>query len=74
MRGKYGFLEQRHSCKENWLEELIRVFKLEQNVGIVGSKLIYPDGSLQEAGGIIWRDGSAFNYGHGDDPIREWLL
>ena len=50
-----------------WLGAMLAPFS-DPETGIVGAKLIYPDGSLQEAGGIIWRDGTGCNYGHGDNP------
>ncbi len=53
-----------------WLDNLIGSFDVWPNAGLVGSKMHYADGSLQEAGGITWRDGSSWNYGRNDDPNR----
>jgi len=50
-----------------WLEALLLPFQ-DERVGLVGAKLIYPDGRLQEAGGIIFRDASGWNYGRKEDP------
>lgn len=53
------------------LDALIDTFDDHKNVGLVGAKLLNADGSVQEAGGIVWRDGSAWNWGRGesrDDP------
>lgn len=51
-----------------WLEALVATVESDSSVGAVGAKLIYPDGKLQEAGGIIFRDGSGWNYGRTLDP------
>lgn len=61
------FLNNDTEVTEGWLNALLAPFS-DPATGIVGAKLIYPDGSLQEAGGIIWSDGNGCNYGHGDDP------
>lgn len=50
-----------------WLSELVARAEAAPDVGIVAAKLVYPDGRLQEAGGILWSDGSCENYGRGQD-------
>lgn len=52
-----------------WLKALLKPFQDRKDTGAVGAQLVYPDGSLQEAGGIIFSDGSGWNYGRGEDPL-----
>ena len=57
--------------RPNALNALLDTFTQHANVGLVGAKLLNADGTVQEAGGIVWKDGSAWNWGRGqnrEDP------
>jgi GT2 family glycosyltransferase len=54
-----------------WLSPLVSPLEDDSSVGAVGGQLLYPDGTLQEAGGVIFKDGTGANFGRGDyDPGR----
>ena len=69
-KGRYIlFLNNDTQVQEGWLSSLVELMERDESIGMAGSKLVYPDGRLQEAGGIIWDDGSAYLYGHGGNPL-----
>jgi GT2 family glycosyltransferase len=45
-----------------------------KDIGAVGGRLILLDGTLQEAGSIIWDDGSCLGYGRGDNPFAPMYM
>ncbi|GLK84725.1 glycosyltransferase [Ancylobacter defluvii] len=48
-----------------WLEPLLSEMDADPRIAIAGSKLIYPDGAIQETGAVLYSDGSAGNIGRG---------
>jgi len=57
-----------------WLTALLTTFHTHPDAGAVGGKLVLPDGTLQEAGSLVFRDGSAMNFGRGDRDIDRPLF
>lgn len=68
-KGKFIlFLNNDTVVRPGWLSSLVDLMEKDKSVGMTGSKFIYPDGRLQEAGGIIWKDASAWNFGNKQSP------
>ena len=70
-RGRYILLLNNDTLvQDGAIDALAGTFDTHANVGLAGAKLYFEDGSLQEAGGIVFSDGSALNYGRGEDPRK----
>jgi GT2 family glycosyltransferase/ubiquinone/menaquinone biosynthesis C-methylase UbiE len=69
VKGKYIlFLNNDTEVRSGWLSSMVDLMEKDETIGMVGSKLIYPNGLLQEAGAIIWNDASGWNFGHKKNP------
>ncbi|NLI82607.1 MAG: glycosyltransferase [Deltaproteobacteria bacterium] len=68
-RGDYLlFLNNDTLVTPGWLEELVQTMEGYPQCGVVGARMLYPDGTIQEAGSMLWNDGSALGYGRDGDP------
>ena len=56
------------------LDSAISTIQSDPEIGAVGGRLILLDWSLQEAGSIIWNDGSCLGYGRGDNPFEPMYM
>ena len=50
---------------DGWLEELVETARRRPAAGAVGSTMLFPDGTLQEAASVLWADGSSITVGRG---------
>lgn len=70
-RGRHLVLLNNDAMVEpHTLRRAVDRLKADPGAGAVGGPILLWDGRLQEAGSIIWRDGSCLGYGRGDDPAR----
>ncbi|KRG84901.1 MULTISPECIES: glycosyltransferase [Stenotrophomonas] len=71
-RGQYVVLLNNDTLPQpGWLDALLDTFAQVPEAGLVGAQLLYPDGRLQESGGIVFDDGSCWSYGRfesAEDP------
>jgi GT2 family glycosyltransferase len=56
------------------LHSALNTIRNARDIGAVGGRIILLDGTLQEAGSIIWRDGSCLGYGRGDNPFSPMYM
>ncbi|MEE7567920.1 glycosyltransferase family 2 protein, partial [Xanthomonas sp. Kuri4-3] len=68
-RGDYVVLLNNDTVPQpGWLDTLIDTFVQHPDTGLVGSQLLYPDGRLQESGGLVFADAGAWSYGRFESP------
>jgi GT2 family glycosyltransferase len=68
-RGEFlVFLNNDTTLTPGWLDTLLQTFETHPDTGLAGAQLVYPDGRLQESGGIVFSDGSGWNFGRFEDP------
>jgi GT2 family glycosyltransferase len=69
-RGEFlVFLNNDTEPLPGWIEALLELFEAHPETGAAGARLVDPNGTLKEAGGLIFQDGSGWSFGRGEDPL-----
>jgi GT2 family glycosyltransferase len=70
-RGEYVvFLDSNYQVQDGWLKNLLKVSENDPGCGIVEPKIVFVDGRLMHAGGIIHNDATLTSYGKLDDSEK----
>jgi GT2 family glycosyltransferase len=59
------FLNDDSLVQKGCIDALVRASESHPSIGAVGARILSEDGTLQEAGSVIWSDGSASHVGEG---------
>jgi hypothetical protein len=65
------FLNDDVTVRHGWLDGLMRALDGDESIAVAGSKVVLSDGRLQEAGSVIWSDGSTSGVGRGQEETAE---
>jgi O-antigen biosynthesis protein len=76
-RGDYVVLLNNDTeVQPGWLSAMVELADSADDIGAVAAKLLLPDGRIQEAGGIVWNDGTAMHAGrneHRDEAMFNYV-
>lgn len=62
----FVLLNQDTVVEAGWLAALVNRFATDDTIGIVGGKALFPDGTIQHAGGKIDERGNSYHHGQGE--------
>lgn len=74
-RGRYlAFLNSDAILQEGALREALRMVSADPGIGALGGRVVLTCGGLQEAGNLLFNDGSAAGIGRGEDALHHAAL
>ena len=62
------FMNDDAVATRGWLAALTSAASEDERIGVVGSRVLLSNGTLQEAGGVVWSDGTTSGIGRGMAP------